>query len=71
MKFGFWIARKRTMNARPRKPDFCATSEIVKTGGGGNSETKFGDIRTLDYEIGVVGRELDWAGRGPDDFFNR
>ena len=44
----FWIACKRTMNARPRKPRFLRkVRDIVQTGGGANGVTNFGDIRLL------------------------
>ena len=56
VKFGFWIACKRTMNARPRKPRFLRkVRDIVQTGGGANGMTNFGYIRLLErliYEIG-------------------
>ena len=52
----YWIARKRTMKARPRKPRFLRkVGNIVKTGGPANGMTYFGDIRFLErfiYEIG-------------------
>ena len=75
VKFGFlWIACKRTMNARPRKPRFLRkVRDIVQTGGGGNGVTNFGDIRLLKRSIYAIGSGLPaarlWAGRGPDGFF--
>jgi hypothetical protein len=69
----YWITRKRTMKARPRKPRFPRkVRDIVKTGRSANGMTNFGDIRLLEgliYEIGsrLSGARL-WAGRGPDRF---
>ena len=53
VKFGFmWIACKRTMNARPRKPRFLRkVRDIVQAGGGANGVTNFGDIRLLERLI--------------------
>src|SRR6185436_4720870 len=68
-----WIACKRTINARPRKPRFLRkVRDIVQSSGGGNGVTNFGDIRLLErliYEIGsrLSGARL-WAGRGPNRF---
>ena len=63
----YWIACKRTMKARPRKPRFLRkVRDIVKTGGSANGVTDFGDIRLLKrliYAIGS-GRRLD-GGRVP------
>ena len=64
----YWIACKRTMNARPRKPRLLReVRNIVQTGGGANGMTNSGDIRFLErfiYEIGsrLSGARL-WAGR--------
>jgi len=69
----YWIACKRTMDARPRKPGFQRqVRDIVQAGGGTNGVTNFGDIRLLErliYEIGsrLSGARL-WAGRGPNRF---
>jgi hypothetical protein len=70
----FWITYKRTINARPRKPGFLRkVRDIVKTGGGGNGATNFGDIRLCERSIYAIGSSLPfvriWAGRGPDGFF--
>jgi hypothetical protein len=63
----YWIACKRTMNARPRKPRFlCKVRDIIQAGGGADGVTNFGDIRLLKrliYPIGS-GRRLD-GGRVP------
>ena len=69
-----WIACKRTMNARPRKPRFLRkVRHIVQTGGSANGMTNFGDIRLLERLIYEIGSRLSlarlWAGRGPDRFF--
>jgi hypothetical protein len=71
----FWIARKRTMNARPRKPRFLRkVRDIVQMGGGTNGVTNFGDIRLCEGSIYAIGSGLPlvrlWAGRGPDGFFS-
>jgi hypothetical protein len=70
----YWIACKRTMKARPRKPGFLRkVRDIVKTGGSANGMTNFGDIRLLKRSIYPIGRGLPgarlWAALGPDGFF--
>ena len=69
----YWIARKRTMKARPRKPGFLRkVRDIVKTGGSADGVTDFGDIRLLKRLIYAIGRGLLgtrlWAGRGSNRF---
>ena len=63
----YWIACKRTMKARPRKPRFLRkVGDIVKTGGSANGMTNFGDIRLLERMIYEIGSGLSaarlWAG---------
>ena len=71
----YWIACKRTMNARPRKPRLLReVRNIVKTGGSANGMTNSGDIRFLERFIYKIGSRLSgarlWAGRRePDRFF--
>jgi len=69
----YWIACKRTMDARPRKPGFQRqVRDIVQAGGGTNGVTNFGDIRLLERLIYEIGSRLSgirlWAGRGPNRF---
>jgi hypothetical protein len=46
----YWIACKRTMNARPRKPRFLSkVRNIVKPGGRANGVTDFGDKAGSNY----------------------
>jgi len=70
----YWIACKRTMKARPRKPGFQRkVRDIVQAGGGANGLTNFGDIRLRERSIYAVGSGLPgarlWADRGPGGFF--
>src|SRR6478672_1741828 len=71
----YWIARKRTMKARPRKPRFLRkVRDIVKTGGSANGMTNFCEIRLLERLIYEIGSGLPaarlWAGCGPDRFLS-
>ena len=71
----YWIARKRTMKARPRKPRFLRkVRDIVKTGSSANGMTNFGDIRFLERLIYEIGSGLPAArlrvARGPDRFLS-
>ena len=71
----FWIACKRTMNARPRKPRFLRkVRDIVQSGGGANGVTNFGDIRLRErsiYESAASCRRLDCGrGAGLTDFLD-
>jgi hypothetical protein len=66
----YWIACKRTMKARPRKPRFPRkVRDIVKSGRSANGMTNFGDIRLRERSIYAVGSGLPgarlWADRGP------
>jgi len=70
----YWIACKRTMKARPRKPGFQRkVRDIVKTGGSANGMTNFGDIRLLKRSIYAIGSFLPaaqlWFDRWSDGFF--
>jgi hypothetical protein len=57
-----WITRKRTMNARPRKPRFLRkVRNIEQMGGGGNGVTNFGDVRLLKRLIYAIGSGLPLA----------
>jgi hypothetical protein len=52
----FWIACKRTMKARPRKPRFLRkVRDVVKTGGSANGMTNFGDIGLRKRSIYAIG----------------
>ena len=52
----YWIACKRTMNARPRKPRFLRkVRDIVKASGGANGMANSGDIRFLECFIYKIG----------------
>ena len=61
----FWIACKRTMKARPRKPRFLRkVRDIVQAGGGGNGVTNFGDIRLCERSIYAIGSGLQFVRSG-------
>ena len=58
----YWMACKRTMKARPRKPRFpCKVKDMVQAGGGANGVTDFGDIRLLKRSIYAIGSGLPWV----------
>jgi hypothetical protein len=66
----FWIARKGTMNARPRKPRYLRkVRDIVQTGGGRNGVINFGDIRLLKGLIYAIGCGPPLAQVWSDGFF--
>jgi len=50
------------MKARPRKPRFLRkVRDIVKTGGGANGMTNFGDIRLFKRSVYAIGSGLPGA----------
>jgi hypothetical protein len=66
----FWIARKGTMNARPRKPRYLRkVRDIVQTGGGRNGVINFGDMRLLKGLIYAIGCGPPLAQVWSDGFF--
>jgi hypothetical protein len=65
-----WIARKGTMNARPRNPRYLRkVRDIVQTGRGRNGVTNFGDIRLLKGFIYAIGCGLPLGPAWSDGFF--
>ena len=65
-----WIARKGTMNARPRNPRYLRkVRDIVQMGRGRNGVTNFGAIRLLKGLIYAIGCGLPLAQVWSDGFF--
>jgi hypothetical protein len=65
-----WIARKGTMNGRPRNPRYLRkVRDIVQTGRGCNGVTNFGDIRLLKGLIYAIGCGLPLAQVWSGGFF--